>query len=95
MTDQQADFFDVFERQRLVPETVRTTDPNVIEEDKPRLVGQNKTILEMLKRGPVTNDELAGIARKYTSRLSDLRKHGYVIECERLGGGLTKYELKE
>jgi hypothetical protein len=53
------------------------TDPHVSPADHPRLTGQNLAILERLRRGPATNDELIRISRKYTSRTSDLRKAGY------------------
>ena len=72
---------------------IEPRDPHVEEPDKPRLRGQNAAILERLRAGPATNDELAKMSRKYTSRVSDLRKAGYEVECERLGGGLTQYTL--
>jgi hypothetical protein len=61
--------------------------------DAPRLTGQNLRILERLKTGPATNGELSGYALKYTSRISDLRRHGYQINCESLDGGLRRYTL--
>ena len=70
------------------------TDPNALESDRPRLAGQNAAILERLREGPATNEELARLSLKYTSRLSDLRKAGYEIECKRGKGGLNTYELK-
>lgn len=59
-----------------------------------RLSNQCQRILERLQKGPATNVELAAISLKYTSRISDLRKLGHVIECKRLGGGLTRYTLR-
>lgn len=47
-----------------------------------RLSGQNKRILERLQAGPATARELAALSLKYTSRVSDLRKRGYVIRCD-------------
>jgi hypothetical protein len=44
-----------------------------------RLSSQNARILERLQKGPASNYELAQISLKYTSRLSDLRKAGYVV----------------
>lgn len=69
------------------------TDRHVVPADKPRLSGQNAAILARLSIGSATNDELIRISRKYTSRISDLRAHGYTITCERLIGGLTLYSL--
>ena len=68
-------------------------DPHTHPADVSRLTGQNAAILARLQRGPATNVELAGIALKYTSRVSDLRKAGYRVECERGVGGVTVYEL--
>lgn len=61
--------------------------------DHKRLSRQCADILAMLRRGSCTNRELAAVSLKYTSRVSDLRDAGYVIECERLDGGLTRYRL--
>jgi hypothetical protein len=55
---------------------------------------QVEEILARLRRGPATNDELARIARKYTSRVSDARALGHLIVCRRLAGGLTEYRLE-
>lgn len=69
-------------------------DRKVSTSEAPRLVGQNLQILELLKQGPVTNTELVKIALKYTSRLSDLRAAGYVIECIReKSSGISIYRL--
>ena len=70
------------------------TDPNVEVADRPRLAGQNKRILERLKLGPATNRELAAMALKYTSRISDLRDAGYNIRViEKLNNGINWYKL--
>lgn|GEM_PF-2515258 len=66
------------------------TDPNVRPADAKRLSGQNAAVLARLRAGPATNAELAGIALKYTSRVSDLRQHGYRIVEDR-----GTYTLKE
>ena len=66
------------------------TDPNVRPADVKRLTGQNAAVLVRLRAGPATNAELAAIALKYTSRISDLRRAGFtVIEDD------GKYTLKE
>lgn len=77
-------------------------------DDKPRLAAQTMAIVERLRRGPATNAELLsleyvrhGVTRrgiyKYTSRISDARKHlrglGEDIECTRISGGLTEYRI--
>lgn len=69
------------------------TDPNVEPTDTPRLTGQNLRILNRLRLGPASNTELSGISLKYTSRISDLRKHGFDIECRRQAGGWNLYYL--
>lgn len=54
-------------------------------------------MLNLLRQRDVTNDELSVIARKYTSRVSDLRKAGYTIVnygLDRLTG-LSYYRLDE
>lgn len=63
------------------------------EQDRDRLSAQCRAILARLERGAATNAELAGMALKYTSRVSDLRAVGYVIDCDRVEGGLTRYRL--
>ncbi|MEL7336598.1 MAG: hypothetical protein AAFN70_10405 [Planctomycetota bacterium] len=73
-------------------------DPSVSTIDIPRLTGQNAMILERLKRGRQSNRELAKISLKYTSRISDLRKHlrpqGFGITCARDSeNGITWYEI--
>ena len=55
------------------------TDPNVRPADVKRLTGQNAAVLARLRAGPATNAELAAIALKYTSRISDLRKAGFTV----------------
>jgi hypothetical protein len=70
-------------------------DPHVVEQDKPRLTGQNQVILLRLRQGPATNVELADLALKYSGRISDLRAAGYTIICHRGERGLNIYQLKE
>ena len=64
--------------------------------DKEGLEGQSKAILELLKSrrsAGAANHELAQLSLKYTSRLSDLRKAGYKISCERQEGRSFLYRL--
>lgn len=65
--------------------------------ERVRLSRQCQAILERLRLGNVTNDELAKIARKYTNRVSELRQAGYAIECYEhdYETGLTRYRLEE
>lgn len=61
----------------------------------PRFKNQCAEILAMLQAGPASNVMLAGLALKYTSRISDLRKAGYAIENYDLNKvtGLSWYRL--
>ena len=70
-------------------------DPNIHPDDREAVIGQNGAILERLRAGPATNVELAAMSLKYTSRLSDLRAAGHVIECKRGPGRVNVYTLKE
>jgi len=60
-----------------------------------RLSGQNAAILQRLQQGPATNQELAQMSLKYTSRISDLRHAGYDVQVvERdYASGRTVYRL--
>ncbi len=69
-------------------------DPNVNPADVKRLSRQCEAILHMLRIRPHTNDELAAVSRKYTSRISDIRAAGHKITYKRLSGGLTLYTLE-
>jgi hypothetical protein len=69
------DLFDIFADADALP----PTDPNVDPQDVERLSRQCAAILERLRRGPATNVELAVLALKYTSRVSDLRRHGHDV----------------
>jgi len=71
------------------------TDPNVIPADSHKLSGQNAAILRRLRIGAASSLTLAGLALKYSSRISDLRKHGYVIHCERMQDGTHLYTLED
>jgi hypothetical protein len=70
---------------------------SILEPERGRLSSQNERILAILRRGPVSNDDLSRIARKYTSRLSDLRKAGYDVRVKSRDHktGLVVYELVE
>jgi hypothetical protein len=61
-----------------------------------RLSSQCAAILERLQRGPASNRDLATIALKYTSRISDLRASGHKVEIveRNRDTGLTIYKLR-
>ena len=62
--------------------------PGPVEDNLPRLG------LERLRLGPATNAELAQLALKYTSRISDIRAAGYVVDKVRREGGTVTYALR-
>lgn len=49
--------------------------------DRARLSRQCAAILARLEAGPATNADLAALSLKYTSRISDLRRAGFDIDC--------------
>ena len=53
------------------------TDPNLDDEAKGRLGGQNALVLARLRRGPATNIELEKLSgsRRINSRVADVRRH--------------------
>lgn len=50
-------------------------------EERARWASQTERVLARLAQGPASNAELAAISLKYTSRISDARALGYVIEA--------------
>ena len=54
-------------------------NPTVPEAAKPRLGRQQQAILERLRRGPATNNELVQIAQRFGGRIGELRAAGYDI----------------
>lgn len=82
---------------RLDFDPIPVRDTHVLDPlEQRRLSKQSAEILARLQQGPATNSELAKIALKYTSRISDLRKAGYNVQvCSRDGAtGLTVYRLE-
>jgi hypothetical protein len=104
-TDGQLEFCDVWpdagrayrESFARKADAIPPRDPKVTAAEAPRLSGQNAAILARLRRGVATNKELAGIALKYTSRLSDLRKAGYAVSVVSHDHetGVVVYRLEE
>ena len=78
-----------------VKKPIAPCDPSVKPAERPRLAKQCRTILQRLKNGSATNDELSQLARKYTGRLSELREAGCTITCfdRDYKTGLTNYRL--
>ena len=67
-----------------------------VREEKQSQFSRKGVILRLLKEaGPAgrTNLELNEICLRYGARLAELRKH-YVIETQRLDGGLFNFVLK-
>lgn len=60
---------------------------------------QTAAIYRRLLQGPASNADLAQVALKYTSRISDLRErlkpHGLTVLCDRQPGGLSVYRLAD
>lgn len=92
MNHTQRSFFDDELRADLAKKR-GPSDPNIDPRDVKRVSGQNYQILQMLMSGPKTNQQLAQVSLKYTSRISDLRAAGYSISCERGSHGVTLYTL--
>ncbi len=80
-----------------------TTDhsPNLTQEDKDRLSGQNKIILDRLMQGPATGIELMKLcnAMNISARISNVRaylaKRGMCLRSERISGGTWKYWIEK
>lgn len=86
------------ERQMTRDEAFRASFSTAPVADRPRTASQTQKIVERLKQGPASNLELAGIALKYTSRISDARAAGFDIRNYRRPGGdsgLTYYYIPD
>lgn len=80
-------------RQPLSPEC----GLDVPAEDRPRLSRQCEAILNRLRSGRASNDELSKMARKYTGRVSEIREAGHDVRCleQNHQTGVTWYALFE
>ena len=80
----------------VTTEEFEPCDHTVPESARPRLSRQCVAILERLRLGPAMNTELALLALKYTSWVSDMRKAGYRIRCTAVDvpAGMFRYELE-
>jgi hypothetical protein len=61
-----------------------------------RLTRQQIAVVAKLREGPATNMELIPISTRFSARIFDLRKLGYVIDTSVIdrAKGLTLYTLK-
>jgi hypothetical protein len=86
-----------FETRPAETRVIRVTDPTVATENKARLSKKCLEVLAMLRRGEVTNVELAQVALDYRGRIRDLRAAGFRIECldKQSKSGVTRYKLME
>lgn len=64
--------------------------------ERRRLTRQCALVLARLREGPATNMELIPISTRFSARIFELRKIGYVIDtdCIDRAAGLTNYTLK-
>lgn len=78
------------------PKRATLVDDRLPAEAKPRLTRQAVAVLARLEQGPATNMELIPIATRFSARIYDLRKAGYIIETDMLdsSNGITLYTLK-
>lgn len=62
-----------------------------------RVNPQCQAILDLLRKGRASNYDLARVALKYSSRITDLRHAGYDVRCVEHdhATGVAWYELKE
>lgn len=78
------------------PPSPSLVDERLPAESKPRLTRQACEVLARLERGPATNIELIPISSRFSARIYDLRKAGYVIDTDMVdrANGITLYTLK-
>lgn len=94
----QATMFEQFDSSEKVAETF--TDHRLPADAKPRLGGQNATVLARLRDGAATNIELQQLgAGRVNSRIADLRKYlkseGLTIESKAVdtAKGIYEYQI--
>jgi hypothetical protein len=75
--------------------TLQPTDSHVIDRGEiRRAMSASARILARLQQGPALIYELAAITLKFTQRISDLRKAGYVVRCSENAEGYSVYTLE-
>lgn len=67
---------------------------NSVAAEVTRRDGAKERILSRLQRGPASNAELNDIAFRYSARLEELRKRGWLIVSTPQGGGQWMYTLQ-
>lgn len=100
--DRQRTFFDdEFAADMEAKRHARRTDPSTSHQaasdivHSGKLSNQCQEILIRITGRWASSLELAEVALKYTSRLSDLRQRGYKIDTKRSDEGWWYYRLKE
>lgn len=64
-------------------------------ESRKRVSAQALKILERFRMGPLTTNQLSGLARQYNARIKELRDAGYkIVLAIRSEGGNNTYELR-
>lgn len=98
MTERQRTFFDgEFEADMEAKRHARRSDPETSHQAAAEIVQsgnlgrQCREILAHIKGRWASSAELADIALKYTSRISDLRHHGYDIKTRNSAAGWWYY----
>lgn len=78
------------------PKSPHLVDDRLPAEAKPRLSRQALAVLARLEAGPATNLELIPISTRFSARIYDLRRAGYVIDTDQgdKASGVTTYTLK-
>ncbi len=72
---------------------IEPCDPNVEDEERPRLAAKCSDVLERLQQGPATGRQLEKICNRYGARLHDLKNAGYPWEKKKIDIGLWLYWL--
>lgn len=62
--------------------------------EKAKHSSQKADLLAALRKGPLTNNEIIGIAQHVSGRVYDLRKDGYVIRTKYISSGVFLYTLE-
>jgi Helix-turn-helix domain len=56
---------------------------------------QTEKILDLLRQGSATNEQLNNIAYRYSARINDLRRKGFNIISEHIGGSKWRFTLND
>ncbi|WP_024816937.1 helix-turn-helix domain-containing protein [Arthrobacter sp. 31Y] len=58
-------------------------------------MSQREKILQLLKTGPATNQQLNKVCYRYGARIHELRNAGHNIVSEQIDRGLWQFRLEE